>query len=195
MKMIAATTGFLFALGFLGRADAKTWTIDASHSRVGFSVSHMMVSKTKGRFKGVEGTVELHDKDLTKSRIEVSLDVATLDTDNEKRDDHLKGKDFFDVAKHKQIRFKSKRITANKGRYRVYGDLTIRGVTKPVTLDTKITAAVKSPWGGLVRGVHATARVNRQDFGIRWNKGLDKGGVVVGNEVDIEIDVEITPKK
>ena len=154
-----------------------------------------MVSKTKGRFKGVRGTVELNEKDLSKSTVSVSLEVGSIDTDDKKRDGHLKSADFFDAEKYKEITFKSKRITRSKGGFKVFGELTIRGVTKPVTLDAEITDAIKSPWGNVVRGIHATAKVNRQDFGVSWNKALDKGGVVVGNEVDIEIDVEISPKK
>lgn len=177
-------------------ASASTWNIDASHSEVGFSVKHLMISNVKGRFAKFSGTINADDKDVTKSTVEVEIDANSIDTRDEKRDEHLKSPDFFDTAKNPKITFKSKKVTkAGKG-LKVEGDLTMRGVTKPVTLEVEqLTDVVKDPWGNEKRGVVAKAKVNRKDFGINWNKALDGGGVVVGDTVDIIIEAELAKAK
>ncbi|HEX4336520.1 MAG TPA: YceI family protein [Polyangiaceae bacterium] len=181
------------ALLLLGTiAHAEPWTFDAAHSRVGFSVRHMMVSSVDGRFHDVKANVDLDDKNLPKSTVEFTIAASSIDTANADRDKHLKSPDFFDVAKFPNLTFKSTKITAaGKNKYKVTGDLTIRDQTKPVTLDVTLTDAVANPWGKMVRGVEATGKLNRHDFGLNWNKTLDKGGVLVADEVKLDISGEL----
>lgn len=174
---------------------ASEWEIDSSHTASQFSVRHMMISTVRGQFGKTTGAVTLDEKDVTKSKIDVTVDVATVDTRDAKRDAHLKSPDFFDVEKFPTMTFKSTKIAKKGKTLSVTGDLTIRGVTKPVTLENVvITEPVKTPWGGLARGVTATGKLNRKDFGITWNKALEAGGVLVGDEVQLVIDAELTPR-
>jgi polyisoprenoid-binding protein YceI len=167
------------------------WAIDAAHTHVGFSVPHMVVSEVEGEFKTFSGKVLLDEKDLQKSRLEFSAEVASIDTGVADRDKHLKSPDFFDAAKYPQISFQSTKIVkAGKG-YKVTGNLTMRGVTKQVTLDATLSDAVQSPWGKQVRAAKVSGKISRQDFGVSWNKALDKGGVVVGDEVTIVVKLEL----
>lgn len=176
-------------------AAAGDWAIDSSHVTAQFSVRHMMVSTVRGQFEKVTGTVKLDEADLTKSVVDVTIDAASIDTREPKRDEHLRSPDFFDVKKFPALTFKSTKIEkAGAGKFKVTGDLTIRGVTKSVVLAVEGPgAAQKNPWGGLVRGVTATAKINRKDFGLTWNKALEAGGVLVGEEVEILIDAELNP--
>lgn len=172
-------------------ADSAEWAVDASHSHVGFSVSHLVVSKVNGRFKEVTGKATLDDADPTKSTVEVTIPVSSISTDDDKRDAHLKGPDFFDAAKFANITFHSTKIARADKKFKVTGDLTIHGVTKSVTLDGTLSKPIKSPWGKDVRGAEMKGKINRSDFGLTWNKTLDGGGVVVGNEVTLDIAVEL----
>ena len=177
-------------------AHASTWDLDPSHTSVEFSVRHMMATTVKGQFEKVKGTLELDDKDLTKSTVEVTIDVASVNTHEAKRDGHLKSPDFFDVAKHPTATFKSTKVQkAGKNKLKVTGDLSLHGVTKPVVLEVEgPTEAFKTPFGTTVRGIHATGKIDRKDFEIGWNKVLDNGGVVVGNEVTLDLSAELTEK-
>ena len=177
-------------------AFASTWEIDPAHSNAGFTVKHMMISTVRGEFQNVTGTVEVDDKDVTKSKIDVSIDATTINTRVAKRDTHLKGADFFDVTKFPTITFKSTKVEKNKeGKLLVTGDLTMHGITKPVTLTVNtLTEPVKGPFGNTARGVQASGKVNRKDFGLIWNKSMEAGGVLVGDEVDLVIDAELNPK-
>jgi polyisoprenoid-binding protein YceI len=172
-------------------ATTTEWAIDATHAHVGFSVPHMVVSEVEGQFKSFSGNVALDEKDPTRSRVSFTAQVASIDTDNADRDEHLKGPEFFDAAKYPQIQFKSTKITKSGKGYKVVGELTIRGVTKPVTLDATLSEAVQNPWGKQVRASKLTGRIKRSDFGVSWNKALDKGGVLVGDEVTIEVKLEL----
>jgi polyisoprenoid-binding protein YceI len=194
-KLIVSATA-MFALLLPGLAGASTWDIDPAHSVAGFSVRHLMVSKVPGEFGKVSGTVNLDDKDISKSTVEATIDVSTVTTRDPKRDEHLKSGDFFDVAKFPTITFKSKRVQkAGAGKLKVVGDLTIHGVTKEVTLNVEgPNKEVKDPWGNTKSGASATTKIDRKDFGLTWNKSLDGGGVVVGDEVAITIDVELLKK-
>lgn len=179
----------LFALPAL--ADTSEWTLDPAHSSVGFSVPHMMVSEVDGKFKTYAGKALLEEADLTKSQVEFSADVASIDTGDAKRDEHLRSPEFFDAQKFPKLTFKSTQITkAGKG-YKLKGQLTIHGVTKDVTLDATVSPAVKNPWGKLVRAVKITGKIKRSDYGLTWNKALDQGGVVIGDDVTIDIKLEI----
>jgi polyisoprenoid-binding protein YceI len=184
------------AIGAPALADTTAWDLDTSHTEVGFSVRHLMVSNTKGKFQKFSGALNLDEKDPTKSTVEVSVDVASIDTNDEKRDQHLRSPDFFEAEKFPQITFKSKSIKkAGKG-FKAVGDLTIRGITKEVTLDIDgLTATVKDPWGNEHRGLVAKGKINRHDFKVSWNKALDAGGVVVGDEVQLSIEAEFIKRK
>jgi polyisoprenoid-binding protein YceI len=184
------------ALALSPVARAADWNIDAAHSEVGFSVRHMMVTDVKGTFDKFTGTIAVDDADMTKATIAIDIDAASANTKNQKRDEHLKGADFFDVAKTPKITFKSTKVEkgAAAGTFKVTGDLTMRGVTKPVTLDVTVSEPVSEPkeWGGNTRrGVSASAKISRKDWGINWQTKLDKGGVVVGEEVTLAISVEL----
>lgn len=173
-------------------ARAEPWTFDMAHSRVGFTVRHMMVSNVGGSFHDVKATVDLDDKNLTKSTIEFTIATSSIDTQNADRDKHLKSPDFFDVTKFPNLTFRSTKIAAaGKNKFKVTGDLTIRDMTKPVTLDVTLTDPMTNPWGKTVRGVEATGKLNRHEFGLNWNKTLDKGGVLVSDEVKLEISGEL----
>lgn len=187
---------FLAALLALAApADAATYEVDASHSHVGFSVVHMTISKVRGDFGAVTGTVVYDDKSPTAMTITGSVGVASVDTADSKRDEHLLTVDFFDVIKFPDIRFTSKSVKAAVAPapgFDVVGDLTLHGVTKEVTLHVDaFTAEIKDPKGNFRRGTHATGTINRQDFGMNFNKALDTGGFVVSDEVQIELDIEM----
>ena len=177
-------------------AHAATWEIDPAHASVEFRVRHLMVTWVKGTFPDVAGTVDIDETDLTKSQVNVTLGTASIDTNNAKRDEHLRSGDFFDTARYPTMTFVSKKIVAEGGLLRqVIGDLTIRGTTREVTLSVgELTPAVKDPWGKTRRGATATAEINRKDFGLTWNKAMETGGVVVGDEVKITLDVELIRK-
>jgi polyisoprenoid-binding protein YceI len=192
---LLATTASLFVLS-PALALASTWEIDPAHSTVEFSVRHMMVTTVKGQFQKVKGTVELDEKDATKSTVEVSIETASIDTREAKRDAHLKSPDFFDAAKFPALTFKSTKIEkASKGKFKVTGDLTMHGVTKPVVLIVEgPSASIKDPYGRTVRGVMATGKLDRKDWGMSWNKALDAGGMVVSDEVKLEINAELAER-
>jgi polyisoprenoid-binding protein YceI len=175
----------------LGLAEPVEWAIDGSHTRASFTVPHMVVSEVDGHFKELKGTVRLDEADLTKSSVEITIPVASINTENADRDKHLKSPDFFDAAKFPNLTFKATKITKAGKAYKITGDLTLRGVTKSVTLDGTISEAVANPWGKQVRGVKVTGKVKRQDFGLTWNKALDKGGVLVGDDVTINVKLEL----
>ncbi len=172
------------------------WQIDPAHSAAHFSVRHLMISNVRGEFGKVSGNVVLDPSDLTKSTVEVIVDATTIDTREPQRDEHLRSADFFDVANHPSITFRSKQIrAAGAGRFKVTGDLTIRGVTRAVTFDVDgPTPPVKDPWGNVRAGVSATAKINRKDFGLVWNALTEAGGVVVGDEVSITFEAELVQK-
>ncbi len=188
---IAALAVFAFPLS----AQASDWVFDSAHTSAQFAVKHMMVSTVRGAFSGVTGSVHLDDKDVTKSTVEATIPVDTVDTREPKRDGHLKSPDFFDVVKYPTITFKSTKVSPGQGgQLTIEGILTIHGVSKPAVLTAEITPEVKGMGGKLSRGVSATTKVNRKDFGLVWNKPLETGGVLVGDDVSIQIDAELNPK-
>jgi polyisoprenoid-binding protein YceI len=170
---------------------ANTWTFDLSHSHINFHVRHLMVSKVHGHFPKWSGNLVLDDADITKSKFDVTIDAASVDTKEEKRDAHLRSADFFDVEKFPTLTFKSTKIE-KKGDDEaiVTGDLTIHGVTKSVKLDVELAGQVKDPWGGTRTGFSAKTSVSRKDFGLTWNAALEAGGVVVGDKIEITLDIE-----
>jgi len=170
------------------------WDIDHAHSSVDFTVRHMLVSKVRGRFTKWTGHLELDEQDLTRSRVDVEIDVASVDTHEPQRDAHLRSGDFFEVDKHPRIVFKSKRVEEKgKDHLAVTGDLTIRGATREVVLDVERGGVIaKDPWGKRRAGFTATAKINRKDFGVNFNQVLDQGGLALGEEVAISIEIEAT---
>ena len=188
----------LLSIGLLisNQSLAAQWTFDESHSAATFTVKHMMVTNVMGQVKGIKGTIDIDDKDLTKSKVDVTLDIATINTQNEKRDNHLRSPDFFDTQKFPVIKFVSTKVVKTADGLKVTGDLTIRGTTKQVDLNVDgPTAEVKDPWGKKKRGFSATTKINRKDFGVSWNKTLDGGGIMVGDDVKISIDAELEEAK
>ena len=184
-----ALVSSLFALPAF--AETSEWTIDSAHSRFGFVAPHMVISEVEGEFHTATGKVLLDEADLTKSTVELTIDASSVDTNNADRDKHLTSPDFLDAAKFPQITFKSTKIKKAGKAYKVTGDLTIHGVTKPVTLDVELSNAVTNPWGKQVRGVKVKGKVNRQEFGVSFNKALETGGVLVGNEITLNIKLEL----
>jgi len=171
------------------------YQIDPQHSAAQFKVRHMMIANVKGEFDKVSGTVEFDPANLAASKVEAIIEVASISTRETDRDNHLKSADFFDVEKFPHIIFKSTGAVAHGEGYKVAGELTIHGVTKPVTLEVEsISAEIKDGWGFLRRGLNATTRIDRRDFGLVFNIPMDGGGVVVGEKVDLTIDVELTRK-
>ncbi|BDH60043.1 polyisoprenoid-binding protein [Lysinibacillus sp. PLM2] len=170
------------------------YTVDQSHSQVGFEVKHMMVSKVKGQFDAYTAEVEAEDlADLTTAQIAFTLDVASINTRNTDRDNHLKGADFFDVEKYPSITFKSTSIVKDGDDYKLTGDLTIKDVTKPVTFEVEFGGKGTNPWGVEVYGFEAEAKINREEFGLTWNAALETGGVLVGKDIKIKVELEVNP--
>jgi polyisoprenoid-binding protein YceI len=170
----------------------STWNLDAGHSAAGFKVRHMMISHSKGEFSGLSGVLQLDEVDYTHSTVEASIPVSTLRTGDDSRDEHLKNADFFDVEKFPTMTFKSTSMRSTGARnYAVTGDLTIHGVTKSVTLTVEdVSQPSKDPWGNWRIGLSASAKINRKDFGLTWNSALESGGVLVGDEVTLTLDVQ-----
>lgn len=192
LSIFSSLTAVLLAAPLAAQASPSHWTIDPSHSEVGFKVRHLMVANVRGSFGKYDAKLELDEKDVTKSKLTVDIDAASIDTNDAKRDEHLRSPDFFDVAKFPKLSFVSTAVKkAGKDKLAVTGNLTIRGVTKSVTLDVHAPAqTIKDPWGNTKRGFEATAKIKREDFGLTWNKALEAGGVLVGSEVTINIEAE-----
>lgn len=168
------------------------WNIDAAHSAVTFTVSHMMIAQTRGRFNKFEASVSVDEANPSNSKVEATIEVASIDTGNEQRDGHLLSGDLFDAENHPTMTFSSTRIeAAGEGSYKVTGEMTIKGVTREVVLDLTDGGQGKDPWGNIRQGLSATTQINRQDFGLTWNVPLETGGFLVGNQVSIAIDLEL----
>jgi polyisoprenoid-binding protein YceI len=177
-----------------GSAFAADYTVDPAHTRVGFAISHLAVSKVRGTFGTATGTVSYDPANIPATKISAKVGIASIDTDEAKRDEHLKSPEFFDVAKFPEMSFTSKSVkNVTKDSFDVVGDLTIHGVTKEATLTVAtFTQEVKDPWGNVKVGTSAKGKINRKDFGLTWNAALETGGFVVGEDVEIELDVELT---
>ena len=168
------------------------WNIDSSHSLAEFSVRHLMITTVKGRFGKVEGFVSYDPEKPTEVSIEATIDASSIDTRDEKRDAHLKSADFFDVEKNPKLTFKSTKSEKTEDGYKVTGDLTMHGVAKSITLDVEgPTETSKDPWGGTRMGASAHAKVNRKDWNLNWNVALEAGGVLVGEQVKISLEVSL----
>jgi polyisoprenoid-binding protein YceI len=197
MKRVLVSITTFIALSLPVFALATTWNIDPDHSSVGFKVRHLMVSNVKGTFDKHTGVVDINDKDITKSKVTVTIDTASVNTNVQKRDEHLRSGDFFDVEKFPTMTFVSKKVAkAGKGKLAVTGDLTLHGITKEVVLSVEgPSKESKDPWGNIRSGAAATAKINRKDFGLVWNKALETGGVAVGEEITINLEIEMIKGK
>jgi polyisoprenoid-binding protein YceI len=168
-----------------------TWQIDPAHTEVGFEVKHLMISKVRGGFGAVSGTIELDEAEVGSSSATAEIEVASIDTREPQRDAHLRSADFFDAENFPKITFRSTRVARAGGeRLEVVGDLTIRGVTREVTLAVEEEGRAKDPWGGERVGFSATGRIDRRDFGLTWNQALETGGVLVANEIRLVLNVQ-----
>jgi polyisoprenoid-binding protein YceI len=167
-----------------------TWKLDATHSSIEFSAKHLMITTVKGRFSELEGTVTANEGSLASSHVEVSINAASIDTRTEQRDQHLRSADFLEVEKFPKITFKSTKVAGTKEKFTLTGDLTIRGTTKPISLDVTFEGQGKDPWGGQRMGFSATGKIDRREFGLVWNQALETGGVVVSNEIKLHIDAQ-----
>jgi len=172
-------------------AGAKTaWKLDSSHSIVEFSAKHLMITTVKGRITDLEGTIYTDENDPKSSSVEATLKTASIDTRTDQRDQHLRSADFLNVVVYPEIKFRSTRIEGGKQEFKLTGDLTIKDVTRPITLDVTFEGQTKDPWGGERVGFSATGKIDRRDFGLTWNQLLETGGVAVGNDIKIGIEIE-----
>jgi polyisoprenoid-binding protein YceI len=166
------------------------WKLDPTHTLVEFSAKHLMISTVKGRIADVEGSIFVDENNLQKSSVQATLKTASLDTRTDQRDQHLRSADFLDVEKYPEIRFKSTRIEGDRNEFKLTGDLTIRDVTREITLDVQFEGQTKDPWGGERVGFSAKGKLDRRDFGLTWNLLLEGGGLTVSNDIRINIEVE-----
>lgn len=187
--------GLLTVLSGAAAAETARWDVDPDHSIVEFRVAHMVVSKTAGRFMDYSGFVEMDPEAKTFKTIEATINTASVNTNQEKRDAHLRNADFFDVEKHPTMTYKLKSYKKQGDGYQAVGDLTLRGVTKEITLVGNFNGVTKDPWGNWRAGFNAEGKLNRKDFGMVWNKTLDSGGLVVGDDVHIRLDIECIKAK
>ena len=194
LRNLVIAAALVAAPAFAGAAE---WTVDPAHSTASFTVKHMMVSTVRGEFGKVAGTASWSKPDHSDAKIDVTVDATTIDTREPKRDAHLRSPDFFDVTKFPTLTFKSKRVEKAKeaGHLTLVGDLTIHGVTKEVAFDVAgPSPEMKTPFGTVAVGAEAKAKINRKDFGLNWNKALEAGGVLVSDEVNIDINMELSKK-
>ncbi len=173
------------------RTGKTTWKLDPVHSEVEFGVRHMMISTVKGAFKSVQGTVRIDEETYERSEVDVEIDAASIDTRDEKRDQHLRSEDFFHVEEHPTLEFKSRKVEGDEQSFRIPGELTIRGVTRPVILEGELLGGGVDPWGNDRLAFRAETKVSRKDYGLTWNQTLEAGGVLVGDEVTIALEVQV----
>ncbi len=187
--------GMVWWLPTSTQAESARWNVDSEHSTIEFRVAHMVVSKTSGRFMDYTGFIDMDAEAGTVKTIEATIKTASINTNHEKRDAHLRSPDFFDVEKYPAITYTMKSYTKTDDLYQAVGDLTLRGVTKEIVLTGHFNGVAKDPWGNTRAGFSAEGKLNRKDFGMVWNKTLDNGGLVVGNQVYIKLDVECIKAK
>ena len=191
MKNLLVLSAFVLFTLFAAKAE-DTWSLDASHSNVKFEVTHLVVSTVEGSFKKFDGTLKSSKADFSDAVINFTVDINSINTENEKRDAHLKSDDFFNAEKYPTMSFKSTSFKpAGKGKYKLTGDLTIRDVTKKVTFDVTFGGTVKDPWGNTKAGFKAKTKINRFDYHLKWDSKIETGGLVVSKDVDIMLNVEL----
>jgi len=195
IKSITLTI-IVLLLGIGLNAQTTKWNFDNSHTKIGFSVAHMMITDVPGQFNKFSGTVLSDKADFTDAKINFTVDVNTINTDNADRDKHLRSADFFDAAKYPEIKFEGTSFKkVGKGKYKLSGKFTMVGVTKNVTFDAKFSGIINDPWGGTRAGFKIYGKINRYDWGLKYNSPMDKGGVVIGKEVEINCNVELIKEK
>lgn len=195
MKKISAILSIFALSASFAFAQKTAWQLDASHSSVGFAVDHMVISETTGKFNDYSATVHSDKKDFSDAKIEVAIKIKSIDTDNEKRDGHLRSPDFFDADKYPTMTFKGTGLKKVSGKnYKLSGDLTIKGKTKRVVFDVKYNGTIVDPWGMTRAGFKLSTEIDRTEFGLTWNNVMETGGLVVGNDVTITCHIEITKK-
>lgn len=168
------------------------WKIDTAHTQVLFSVRHMMITKVRGQFERFSGSVDLNEAEPAATTVDIQVETASINTRDPQRDTHLRSADFFDSEKYPYMTFKSKKVEVLDDQHaKLTGDLTIKDITRPLTLDVMYVGSAKSPWGMTSFGFAASGRLNRKNWGLTWNKSLETGGVLVGDEIDIEIEIEL----
>jgi polyisoprenoid-binding protein YceI len=169
------------------------WTIDPMHSHIGFKVKHLMFTNVRGSFKEYSSSISTEGTDFTTAKINVSINAASIDTNEGKRDEHLRSADFFDVEKNKEINFKGNKLekVSSDGEYALFGELTMKGVTKPVKLDVEFGGVIKDPWGNEKAVINLQGKINRKDWGLNWNAALETGGVLVGEDITFDIEVQL----
>ena len=193
MNKLMSITAALLLGAAPSLASAADWTLDAAHSSINWDVDHMVISETSGQFKTFDVKITNFDGgDASKAKVTVTVDTTSIDSDNEKRDEHLKGPDFFDTAKYPTATFESKSIKkVSDKKYEVTGDFTLHGVTKTITLPVEFRGTVKDPWGNTKAGFKASTTIDRTDYGLTWDKTLETGGLVVGHDVDLVFNIEV----
>jgi polyisoprenoid-binding protein YceI len=191
LAFLAITATTLFALP----AAAADWNLDASHSHVGFEVKHMAISKVKGSFGEYSGTVTGEDGKPETFSVELSIQAASVDTNNEDRDNHLRNPDFFDVETYPTITFKSTKVEMDGDEGTLTGEFTLHGVTKTIELELEYLGLVNDPWGNTRMGFSAEGKIDRRDYGLTWSKALETGGLVVSHDVEIELEIEVVKAK
>lgn len=167
------------------------WSIDPTHSEVGFKVKHMMFTNVSGKFKTYDAEITTEDDDFTKSEISFSADINSIDTNNTDRDNHLKSADFFDAENHPKLTFKSSSLTKSGDEYQLTGELSLHGITKTVKLDAEVSGLLKDPWGNTKVAMNISGKINRKDWGLNWNSALETGGVLVGEDVKLNIELQL----
>ena len=196
MRRIVHFSALILLLAAPAFAGTTTWQIDPDHTSAQFAIKHLMVSTVRGTMGPVTGTVTIDDSDITKSSVTASIDAKGIDTRNQKRDDHLRSPDFFDVARFPAMTFRSRSFERAGDRWKVSGDLSLHGVTRPVVLDSgPLSPESRDPYGVVKVGTSATAAIRRKDFGLTWNRALETGGIAVGDEVQIVLDLEFNRRK
>lgn len=194
--MKSLVLSLFLAVGFTTANAQTTWLMDESHTNVGFTVTHLVIAEVDGRFGKVDGKLISKNDDFSDSYVEATVQIASINTDNERRDGHLKSDDFFNAEKYPVMTFKSKSFKkVGEKTYKITGDLTIRDVTKEVTLDAKLGGTIKDPWGNLKVAFKATTEINRFDYNLKWNAAVESGGYVVGEMVTIKLNAEFAKEK
>ncbi len=194
LKVLSCAMMLVVGVVFSSMVSADEYSIDKTHSTIGFSAKHLMVSKTTGMFKDYDGVIMFDPNDLAASKIEMTIQAASIDTRNEQRDGHLKSADFLDAEKFPALTFMTKTIAKEGDVYNLTGDLTIKGVTKEITIPAEISGPVNSPMGGEAIGITANFKINRQDYGVSFNKTMDNGGFVVSDDVTVDVTIEAYKK-
>lgn len=169
----------------------SVWAIDPTHSEIGFKVKHMMFTNVSGKFKTYDAEITTEDDDFTRSEISFSADINSIDTNNTDRDNHLKSADFFDAENHPKLTFKSSSLTKSGDEYQLTGELSLHGITKTVKLDAEVSGLLKDPWGNTKVAMNISGKINRKDWGLNWNSALETGGVLVGEDVKLNIELQL----